>query len=932
MKKFAKRLTALTLALALAVGMAGRTAFASWALGEELTDRTVTLAEGVKLTNQALWSTSRADLRTENYITYTPGSGVMPMVYSGTYVTSRHTVASAAANLEKQGYRVIAGVNGSFFNGGDGTVVGMLMTEGVIRALNENNYALLGFTKDGRVLIDESGITKTVSWETEGVSGLYHLYGFNTYRHSNAMGGLYLYNQDYSSEVTYDADRGCVAVVLSPWIGDGETGDDPELPKPDDGDTGDGPEPSEPDDGESGDGPEPSEPDGGETGDGPELSEPDGGETGDGPELSEPDDGEAESDSEPSEPNRWVTMNGSLTLSVEAIMDTKAGDAFNGQLTDGRYMLYANYYDGNDALLDALRSLTPGQRVTVTVSCASEQWADVVYGVSGLYTLLRDGEIVSGLLTAANPYTAVGVKADGTAVFYTIDGRQSGYSIGATYAQVAQRLQELGCVTAVAMDGGGSTTVGATLPGQQKFKVLNRPSDGWDRSVNNSIFLVVKDGAGEMDPGFYLSSDTQVVLTGASLNVSAAAYDQWGEAASGMSPDWSATGGTIVGDGLTAVFTAGNTAGTYAVSAGSGSDLPVRVVSQLSRLTVSRENGAPVSSLLLQVRDTVDLSASGRWWNLDVAMGDEDVTWTASGGIGTIDAQGRFTAGKISASGEITASAGGKTVTVSVTVASNYPFTDIEGLWSTDYIIQLYELGLTKGIKQTDGTYIYHPSGDLTRGELLVFITRLLGVNTGEYQNVELPFEDAGAIPKWMLPSVKAMYALRVLKGSKIGGKLYSNVNDSVSREEAMTMLGRVLAAQESKDLSRFADGDSVSRWAQAYVETLVALKVVTGSGGMLNPKSNITRGEAAKLLVKIYGLEKAELTPRPSVPSGGEPETQEPDNPDDLPDTPDRPGEETDDPGLPDESDGPSDGPDQSGEDAGDPVLPEDSSSALPE
>ena len=861
MKQFAKRLTALALVLLLTAGAGGGTAFASWALGEELTDRTTALAEGVTLTNQALWSTSKGDLRTENYITYTPGSGVTPMVYSGTYVTSWNTVAAAAADLEKQGYRVIAGVNGGFFNG-DGTIVGMLMTEGVVRALDMNNWAMLGFTRDGQVFIDESPITKTVSWEGPGVSGPYHLAGFNVRRHSNALGGLYLYSQDFSSKVGYDDSLGCVAAVLSPWPGDGETGD---------------------------------------------------GETGDG--------------AEPSGSGRWVTMNGTLALSVETIMDTRAGDEFNGQLTDGRYMLYASYYDGNDALLDALRSLEPGQQVTVTVSGGSEQWADAAYGVSGLYTLLRDGEIVSGLPTAANPYTAVGIKADGTTVFYTIDGRQSGYSIGATYAQVAQRLQELGCVTAAALDGGGSTTLGATLPGQQKFRLLNQPSQA-DRKLNNSIFLVAGDGYAGMDSGFYLSSDTQVVLAGASLSVSAAAYDRWGEAASGRAPDWSATGGTIAGDGMTAVFTAGNTAGVYAVSAGSGSELLVRVVSQLSRLTVSGEDGGPVSSLLLMARDTVDLSAKGQWWNLDVAMGDEDVTWAVSGGIGTIDAQGRFTAGSVSASGTITASAGGRTVTVGVTVETNYPFTDIEGHWSVSYVSQLYELGLTKGIKQTDGTYTYNPSGELTRGELLVFITRLLGVDTDLYQDVVLPFADADTISKWVLPSAKAMYALRVLKGSGSGGELYSNLNDSVSREEAMTMLGRVLAVQVSQELTGFADGDLVSGWAQTYVETLVALHIVKGSNGMLTPQSDITRGEAAKLLVLIYDVEKAELTPRPSAPAGGEPEAQEPDEPDD----PDQPGEDAGDPVLPDASDDLPDGPDQPGEGAGDPVLPDDSSFGLPD
>ena len=881
MKKYAKRLTALTLALTLLAGALGQTAFASWALGSELVGRTAELTEGVSWTAQRLWSDSKSDLRTENYITYTPGSGVTPMVYIGDHVASWKTMMAAAADLESQGYRVIAGVNGGFFNY-DSTVVGMLMTEGVVRALDIYNYSLLGFTWDGRVFIDDGGWTmkKSVSWETVDGSCQYNLVAFNALRSSDDLGGLYLYSQDFYSQVNYDTVRGCVAVVLSP-VSDG-----------------------------------------------------------------------------------GVTMNGTLTLSAETVMDTAAGDTFAGHLTDGRFMLYANYYDGNDALLNALRSLTPGQQVTVTVSGVSEQWADAAYGVSGLYALLRDGEIVSDLPTATNPYTVVGLKEDGTAVFYTIDGRQSGYSVGATYSQVAQRLQELGCVSAVALDGGGSTTLGATLPGRQKFELLNHPSQT-GRKLNNCIFLVARDGDTGMDPGFYLSSDTQVVLAGASLNVSAAGYDRWGKGISekapdesqepsdesqepsdesqepsdepqeqsdepqeqsdepqepsdepqepsdesGITPVWSATGGTVQGDGLTAVYTAGSTAGTYAVSAGSGAELPVRVVSELSRLTVTGEDGAPVGSLSLQSMDTVDLSASGQWKNLNVAMGDENVDWSVSGDIGTIDAQGRFTAGWNSASGEITASAGGRTVTIDVTVQANCPFDDVADHWSAEYVLRLYELGITNGIQQPDDTVVFHPSDDMTRGELLVFITRLLGVDTGLYQDVILPFSDVDTIPEWMLPSVKAMYALEVLNGSGSDGILYANVNNGMSREEAMTMMGRMLAEQVSQELSGFADSDSVSVWAHTYVETLVALNVVQGSGGMLAPKAHITRGEAAKLLVQIDGLAKAELAPRPFGPESGEPETQGPDG-----------------------FDGPVDGPDWSGEDAGDPVFPDDSLCDLPE
>lgn len=78
-----------------------------------------------------------------------------------------------------------------------------------------------------------------------------------------------------------------------------------------------------------------------------------------------------------------------------------------------------------------------------------------------------------------------------------------------------------------------------------------------------------------------------------------------------------------------------------------------------------------------------------------------------------------------------------------------------------------------------------------------------------------------------------------------------------------MTFLGRVLAASESCDLSIFPDGGSVSDWASPHVQTLVALGIVGGSNGWLNPGDNIDRAAIAKLLVEVQPLEKALLIPR---------------------------------------------------------------------
>lgn len=81
------------------------------------------------------------------------------------------------------------------------------------------------------------------------------------------------------------------------------------------------------------------------------------------------------------------------------------------------------------------------------------------------------------------PRTAAGYTADGRAILLVADGRQ-GASLGLTLAELAQLMNELGCVEAINLDGGGSSqmTVGDRL--------VNRPEGGtYQRPV--ATFLAV---------------------------------------------------------------------------------------------------------------------------------------------------------------------------------------------------------------------------------------------------------------------------------------------------------------------------------------------------------------------------------------------------------------------------------------------------------
>lgn len=112
--------------------------------------------------------------------------------------------------------------------------------------------------------------------------------------------------------------------------------------------------------------------------------------------------------------------------------------------------------------------------------------------LSGNARLLRDGVVLPGKGgNATYPQTAIGHTADHRLILFVSDGRQPGFSVGMTYEEVATVLKEFGAVDALALDGGGSATMVMADGKDGEPRVLNRPSDGKERAVGNSLAVII---------------------------------------------------------------------------------------------------------------------------------------------------------------------------------------------------------------------------------------------------------------------------------------------------------------------------------------------------------------------------------------------------------------------------------------------------------
>jgi hypothetical protein len=131
----------------------------------------------------------------------------------------------------------------------------------------------------------------------------------------------------------------------------------------------------------------------------------------------------------------------------------------------------------------------PGRVLTLHFSIPA-LWPDVADAIGGGPLLVQNGlavlkageEFTRAQLVPRHPRTAVGQLANGRVILVAVDGR-SGASRGLRNWELALEMVRLGAVTAMGFDAGGSTTL--AFDG----RVLNKPSDGAERSVADGLFV-----------------------------------------------------------------------------------------------------------------------------------------------------------------------------------------------------------------------------------------------------------------------------------------------------------------------------------------------------------------------------------------------------------------------------------------------------------
>ena len=361
-----------------------------------------------------------------------------------------------------------------------------------------------------------------------------------------------------------------------------------------------------------------------------------------------------------------LTIGGQLTLQVEAVLP----ETSDTELAEGQYVLTANLSAG-ESFTAPLLALQPGDRIALSVASGAENaaaWSEVVNLIGAPELLVENGAVREGLPTGSAPRTAIGQRADGALVFYTIDGRRSGYSVGASLTAVGMRLCELGCVTAVALDGGGSTTLVATLPDETAARIVNTPSENAVRPVSNHVFLVASNTPDGTADHVWLAPAAARALPGARVALRAAAVDaNCLPLAARGALTLRADRGSVENGELVLPAEPGPV--TVTASYGGLSAAATVEVTEPESIFLLR-NGRAVNSLTIAPESTVELGAEAFANHLTLPGGSDCFTWTYAGGGVTLTDAHTLIAGADAGAGTLTIAVGGQSLSVPVTVAA----------------------------------------------------------------------------------------------------------------------------------------------------------------------------------------------------------------------------------------------------------------------
>ena len=174
-------------------------------------------------------------------------------------------------------------------------------------------------------------------------------------------------------------------------------------------------------------------------------------------------------------------------------------------------------------------------------------------------------------------------------------------------------------------------------------------------------------------------------------------------------------------------------------------------------------------------------------------------------------------------------------------------FSDLEGHWAKNVVIEMAEKGVLNGFE--DGTF--KPNDSVTREQFAKILVETLKL-TEKTTNIKfVDVEDA----RW---SKNYIYiASKYLTGYENNGKYYFRPTEAAVREDVAVAVVQAEGLQNEKPdytlLNKFSDSGEISEGIKKYVAIAVKNEIMRGKDGHFDPQGNLTRAEVSQLMYNVF-------------------------------------------------------------------------------
>lgn len=278
-------------------------------------------------------------------------------------------------------------------------------------------------------------------------------------------------------------------------------------------------------------------------------------------------------------------------------------------------------------------------------------------------------------------------------------------------------------------------------------------------------------------------------------------------------------------------------------------------VIKAKKLNVSLSDNKLKVGEIIDLQDSLSVSPEGAKTNLQ---------WSATNDNVTLKANGRLTANKAgSTTIKVTDTISGKTASVIIKIESNKSststetknttFNDVEkDSWYNEVVQKATKENIFNGVTENE----FAPNDYITRGMFVTALARVDKIDVAGYANLFSDVDDE----IYYADSIKWASVYGIVNG--IGDGKFAP-DELMTREEMAVMIHNYIDSQyknvyifnmsDEENVSQFNDDDEISSWASVAVNELADMGIINGNeNGNFAPKDNVTRAEAAAVLVRL--------------------------------------------------------------------------------